>query len=41
MQDCKPCELNKGYYTDYAERKCYSICGDSFRTADEECDDGN
>ncbi|CAD8104716.1 unnamed protein product [Paramecium primaurelia] len=37
--ECQLCQ--NGYYFDQINKKCYSKCGDSFKTIEEECDDGN
>ncbi|CAD8165030.1 unnamed protein product [Paramecium pentaurelia] len=38
---CQLCESTIGYYSDQINNRCYSKCGDSFKTTEEECDDGN
>ncbi|CAD8192950.1 unnamed protein product [Paramecium pentaurelia] len=41
FKECQLCESKNGYYSDQINNKCYSICGDSLKAVDEECDDGN
>ncbi|CAD8107915.1 unnamed protein product [Paramecium sonneborni] len=41
LGECQLCEQLNGYYTDQINNKCYSKCGDQFKSQDEECDDGN
>ncbi|CAD8077820.1 unnamed protein product [Paramecium sonneborni] len=36
---CQLCQ--NGYYFDQTNKKCISRCGDSIKTIEEECDDGN
>ncbi|CAD8122013.1 unnamed protein product [Paramecium sonneborni] len=38
---CQLCQNNLGYYSDQINKKCYSKCGDSLKTLEEQCDDGN
>ncbi|CAD8127452.1 unnamed protein product [Paramecium sonneborni] len=37
--ECQLCQ--SGYYFDEFNKKCISKCGDSIKTVEEECDDGN
>ncbi|CAD8107684.1 unnamed protein product [Paramecium sonneborni] len=39
--ECKLCESNGGYYTDFYNNLCFTKCGDGIKSKDEECDDGN
>ncbi|CAD8151516.1 unnamed protein product [Paramecium pentaurelia] len=41
LDKCQLCQSNSGYYPDQINNKCYTKCGDSLKTSEEECDDGN
>ncbi|CAD8214267.1 unnamed protein product [Paramecium octaurelia] len=41
IENCQKCDKKLGYYNDFSQKKCTTICGDGIMAGTEACDDGN